>query len=116
MLASDFGMMCTTVCADAGFGCEDGDWEVHDEASLRSAVAAAGADWAAVCRDYGSAYNAQFNPVAGYLYSDYGTRFNPDATINCNARSTANGHGGTPAGISTCDDSTPTARRLCRCT
>jgi hypothetical protein len=40
---------CSTVCSSAGMECEDGDWGVHDEQSVRVALEAAGQSPDALC-------------------------------------------------------------------
>ena len=43
------GEACSAVCSSAGMGCEDGDWGVHDEQSMRVALEAAGQSVDALC-------------------------------------------------------------------
>jgi hypothetical protein len=44
---------CSAVCSSAGMGCEEGDWGVHGEQSMRVALEAAGQSVDAVCHDFG---------------------------------------------------------------
>jgi hypothetical protein len=45
------GEACSAVCSSVGKGCEDGDWGVHGEQSMRVALEAAGQSVDAVCSD-----------------------------------------------------------------
>ena len=77
------GQTCTSVCASEGLECVDGNWQVHDEASLRTALQAAGEDPAARCvGDFGgsSAYEA---PAA--LSSGGSCRWPTGARSTCSA-------------------------------
>jgi hypothetical protein len=56
------GEACSAVCSSAGMGCEDGDWGVHGEQSMRVALEAAGQNPNAVCTGFYS------NSGLGYPY------------------------------------------------
>jgi hypothetical protein len=43
------GEACSATCSSAGMGCEEGDWGVHGEQSMRAALEAAGQSADALC-------------------------------------------------------------------
>jgi hypothetical protein len=96
------GKSCTEICSTVGLACVDGDWGVHDEASFRSALAAAGEDFQAVCPDTtkgrartNKGYDWQGNPHI----SDHGCNWKRGKSNTSCRQPTSAEH----------------ARRLCRC-
>lgn len=86
---------CTNTCAAAGVGCTDGDWGIHDQASLVSALDAAGVDATTRCTTYDS--GAQMKGAMTQTASPGGCHWS---------------HAGT---VAQCSATTDHYFRLCRC-
>jgi hypothetical protein len=89
------GEACSAVCSSAGMGCEDGDWGVHDEQSMRAALEAAWQSVDAVCTRgfYSSSYL-----TSPKVYEYYGECYYMEGSESTSCSATSSGN-----------------RRLCRC-
>ena len=94
---------CDIVCAAEGLPCTDGDWGVHDQASLEAALEAAGqssSDRASLCS------GAHEGAMRGYQASNWGGCPATDPAGYCYWQSGA---------ATSCSATYSHLRRLCRC-
>jgi hypothetical protein len=89
------GEACSAVCSSAGMGCEEGDWGVHNEQSMRVALEAAGQSADALCSGGFDSWSWVGNPAVDESYGD------------CYYMA--------GSGSASCSESYVYNRRLCRC-
>jgi len=89
------GEACSAVCSSAGMGCEEGDWGVHDEQSMRVALEAAGQSADALCSGGFSSGSWDGSPA---VYESSGDCAYMEGS-----------------GSTSCSAPTSIYRRLCRC-
>jgi hypothetical protein len=83
------------VCSSAGMGCEEGDWGVHNEQSMRVALEAAGQSADALCSGGFDSWSWGANPAVDESYGD--------CYYMAGSRSAS------------CSAALSSVRRLCRC-
>ena len=95
------GEACSATCSSAGMGCEEGDWGVHGEQSMRVVLEAVGQSPAALCR---GGFDSSIMDYGPYVYEPSGwCTYMQGPSRHFRPRSTS------------CSAVNSVYRRLCRC-
>jgi hypothetical protein len=100
------GEACSAVCSSVGKGCEDGDWGVHGEQSMRVALEAAGQSVDAVCSDSSGGFRSGIWDGSPYVLEPNGWCYHRESSASYHRVSSER---------TSCSATYTSGRRLCRC-